>query len=436
MINFDIVNQGSDCFGESETIADIQKHRDLILWAIMKRTRQVLALMRAGRRKQVQKLLHKLGHHDKRRSNEYLGLMYLMLLAGSPSEEIEADMKQLRPSFVQEIQSINRTSRETARESNPTATALSTLFNEWRTAVKDDQNFDPGSRMDTHAQKFVQRFQIALNDDGELEKVLSRDLFVALKRIAREYTLRFDLDSSRQFAQRFANDLETLREAGFRIRITEKQTWHETLHDPKRLKDAFRPHRLLSGPWGPAVGPFLRLPGLLVHDRANLPDDVGLRPVNRFVPVLDGLSQMSGEGGVVRVNGSDGSMDGVAEGVPEILALVFGFAKFATQSGRFVDGAGDPGYFFLETSLFDRLAGIPDILNLSEYLLGSFPVLLDGFPVGNESCIPERNPLRNLQPVLSVTVRSAEKRNCMRRSRRCKQSRRPIPLRWVDPEER
>ncbi len=223
VINFDIANQGSDCFGESETIADIQKHRDLILWAIMKRTRQVLAMMRAGRRKQVQKLLHKLGNHDKRRSNEYLCLMYLMLLSGSPSEEIEAGTKQLRPSFVEEIQSINRTSRETARESNPTATALSTLFNEWRTAVKDDQDFDPGSRTDTHVQKFVQRFQITLNDDGELEKVLSRDLFVALKRISREYTLRFDLDSSRQFAQRFANDLETLREAGFRIRITENR---------------------------------------------------------------------------------------------------------------------------------------------------------------------------------------------------------------------
>ena len=223
VINFDIANQGSDCFGESETIADIQKHRDLILWAIMKRTRQVLAMMRAGKRKQVQKLLHKLGHHDKRRSNEYLCLMYLMLLAGSPSEEIEAGMKQLRPSFVQEIQSINRTSRETARESNPTATLLSTLFNDWHTAVQLDQNLDPGSRRDTHVQEFVQKYQITLTDDAKLENVLARDLFVALKRVTREYTLRFDMHSVQQFAQRFANDLETLREARFAIRITQNR---------------------------------------------------------------------------------------------------------------------------------------------------------------------------------------------------------------------
>ncbi len=223
VINFDIANQGSDCFGESETIADIQQHRDLILWAIMKRTRQVLAMMRAGKRKQVQKLLHKLGHHDKRRSNEYLCLMYLMLLAGSPSEEIEAGMKQLRPSFVEEIQSINRTSRETARESNPTATLLSTLFNDWHTAVQLDQNLDPGSRRDTHVQEFVQKYQITLTDDGKLENVLARDLFVALKRVTREYTLRFDMHSVQQFAQRFANDLETLREARFGIRITQNR---------------------------------------------------------------------------------------------------------------------------------------------------------------------------------------------------------------------
>ena len=115
VINFDIANQGSDCFSESEIIADIQKHRDLILFSIMKRTRQVLAMMRAERRGQVLKLLNEsLGDHDKRRSNEHLSLMYLITLAGSPSEEVEAGMKQLRPSFVQQIQSINRTSRETA----------------------------------------------------------------------------------------------------------------------------------------------------------------------------------------------------------------------------------------------------------------------------------------------------------------------------------
>ena len=73
VVNFDIGNQGSDTFSESEIVADIQKHRDLILFAIMKRTRHVLAMMRDGRRAQALRLLHEeLGHHDKRRCNEYL----------------------------------------------------------------------------------------------------------------------------------------------------------------------------------------------------------------------------------------------------------------------------------------------------------------------------------------------------------------------------
>ena len=224
VINFDIANQNSDCFSESETIADIQKHRDLILFAIMKRTRHVLAMMRDGRRTQALRLLHEdLADHDKRRCNEYLSLMYLMLLAESSPEEIEAGMQRLAPSFVQQIQSINRTSQETARDSNHTATALATLFKAWRNAVELDREMDPESRRDTHVQEFVQKYQVTLSEDEKLENVLSRDLFVALKGIARWYNVRFDMDSSRQFAQRLANDLETLREAGFEIEITKNR---------------------------------------------------------------------------------------------------------------------------------------------------------------------------------------------------------------------
>ena len=72
-------------------------------------------------------------------------------------------------------------------------------------------------------QEFVQRYQVTFSDEGRLENVLSRDLFVALKRTARDFGLRFDIDSSRQFAQRFANDLETLREAGFEVHITKNR---------------------------------------------------------------------------------------------------------------------------------------------------------------------------------------------------------------------
>ena len=190
----------------------------------MKRTREVLAMMRAGLRTRTMKLLHEtLGNHDKRRCNEYLSLMYLMLLAGSPPEEIEAGMKRLVPSFTEQIESINRTSRETARDSNHTATALATLFKAWRNAVEADQDLAYSDRKENHVQEFVQRYQVTFSEEGRLENVLSRDLFVALKRIARDFGLRFDMDSSRQFAQRFANDLETLREAGFEVHIAKNR---------------------------------------------------------------------------------------------------------------------------------------------------------------------------------------------------------------------
>jgi len=220
VINFDVANQGNDCFIESEVVAGIQQHRDLIISAIIKRTRVVLAMMRDGMRRHAMKLLHEaLGSHDKRRCNEYLSLMYLMMLAGSSREEMEQGLGELAPAFARQIESLNRTSRDTARDSNHTATALATLFNAWRTATETNARDVYGDRRTDPLQEFVQRYQIRFEDDGSLREVLSRDLFVALKRVARDFGLRFEMDSSRQFAQRLVNDLETIRGAGFEIEI-------------------------------------------------------------------------------------------------------------------------------------------------------------------------------------------------------------------------
>jgi hypothetical protein len=220
VINFDLANQASDCFLESEVISAIQQNRDLIISAIMKRTSHVLAMMRDGMRRHAMKLLHEaLGNHDKRRCNEYLSLMYLMMLAGSSRQEMEQGLGELAPAFARQIESLNRTSRDTARDSNHTATALATLFNAWRTATETNARDVYGDRRTDPVQEFVQRYQIRFEDDGSLREALSRDLFVALKRVARDFGLRFEMDSSRQFAQRLVNDLETIRGAGFEIEI-------------------------------------------------------------------------------------------------------------------------------------------------------------------------------------------------------------------------
>ena len=208
VVNFDIGMQSNDCFIESEVLSSLAKNRDLIISALMKRTSMALAMMRDGRRSDAMKLIHEqLGNHDKRRCNEYLSLMYLMMLAGSTEEEALEGLAELAPSFVGQIQSVNETSRESSRESNPTATAMGTLFKAWRTAEQLDRHDYLNEGKANSVSTFLQRYQLAFEDDGSLKQVLSRDLFVALKRIAGDYRLNFNMTSSRQFAQRLANDV-------------------------------------------------------------------------------------------------------------------------------------------------------------------------------------------------------------------------------------
>jgi len=68
---------------------------------------------------------------------------------------------------------------------------------------------------------FLERYQIEFEEEGVIGDVLARDLFVALRRVAKEFNLSFQMTSVQQFAQRFSNDLAAIREAGFEITINE-----------------------------------------------------------------------------------------------------------------------------------------------------------------------------------------------------------------------
>ena len=50
--------------------------------------------------------------------------MYLMMLAGSPTQEIEAALVNLDLRFATKIQSLNTTSQIIIREANPISTVL------------------------------------------------------------------------------------------------------------------------------------------------------------------------------------------------------------------------------------------------------------------------------------------------------------------------
>jgi len=248
VIDFERKYQTNACFIESDVIAAVQKNRNLILSALMKRTCEVLAMIKDGARTQAMNLLFQtLGDHDKRRCNEYLSLMYLMLLSSLSPDERVPRLEKLNPEFMEQIQNLNQSTQTTARESNHTATALMTLFRAWDQANEASQQaiFSQGGGKD-YVQEFVARYQVRPDRSGTLKHLLSKELFVALKRVARDFGLVFEMNSPRQFAQRFSNDLETIRSSGFEVEIIKKScgtklftigmTDLDTLRQPDKLK--------------------------------------------------------------------------------------------------------------------------------------------------------------------------------------------------------
>ena len=215
IVRFEMDEQASDCFLEATILAAIGEHRDLIVSALIRRTSRVLALLRDGAQEKVMRLLHHtLGSHGKRRCNDYLSLMYLMLLAGEPTDVIDEALEELHPQFLERVASLNRVSTETARESNPIATVLSALFKAYRHAIEADAESTAMNVNKTNKAVFLERYQINFRDETRIEGALARDLYIALNRLAKDFGLAFHMRSVQQFAQRFSNDLDTVRGVG------------------------------------------------------------------------------------------------------------------------------------------------------------------------------------------------------------------------------
>jgi len=78
---------------------------------------------------------------------------------------------------------------------------------------------DPGKQADhestalnvtkTNKAAFLERYQLDFRDENTIEGALARDLFIALKRLAKDFGLSFNMNS----VQQFSNDLETIRQA-------------------------------------------------------------------------------------------------------------------------------------------------------------------------------------------------------------------------------
>ena len=141
----------------------------------------------------------------------------------------------VNPRFLDQISSLNITTQETARESNPIATALNSLFRAYRQALEADRNSTADHVVKSNKDAFLERYQIEFEEEDVIRGVLARDLFVALRRVAKEFNLSFPMTSVQQFAQRFSNDLAAVREAGFEITINELRNRVRT-YDIRRAK--------------------------------------------------------------------------------------------------------------------------------------------------------------------------------------------------------
>ena len=224
IVRFDMDEKAGNRFLEARILADIGEHRDLIVSALIRRTSRVLAMLRDDAQGSVMEMLSdSLGDHSKSRCNDFLSLMYLMLLAREPAEIVERALEELHPPFLDRIGSLNQVSMETARESNPIATVLSALFKAYRHASEADAESTALNVNKTNRAAFLERYQIDFRDEAFIEGAMARDLYIALNRLAKDFGLAFNMRSVQQFAQRFSNDLETIREVGFEIAIHQRR---------------------------------------------------------------------------------------------------------------------------------------------------------------------------------------------------------------------
>ena len=112
---------------------------------------------------------------------------------------------------------LNAISMDLAMDSNPTATALDTLFNAYYYADRADKEGKGISGGKPSLTSFHEKYQISLERVDYIKEVTSKTLFVALARVAREFSLKFTMKGTNQFARRLVNDKKVIESSGFEI---------------------------------------------------------------------------------------------------------------------------------------------------------------------------------------------------------------------------
>jgi len=201
IFEFDATYQQA-AFLEPPLLAEIAAQRDYLISAILFRISSVFRLMeREGHARAMMALRKELGRHEKTRCDEFLALMYLMRVAGHAEEVHDGLLDNAEPAFVASVLGLNEISRQTTREASPVGMLLTALFAAFQRVNIPDEEFGLAVR----------------SSKRQIEDARPTDLFVAIRRVAKDYGLPCPFTNAVQFGKRLSSAIPSLADEGFNI---------------------------------------------------------------------------------------------------------------------------------------------------------------------------------------------------------------------------
>jgi len=215
LVDFDISHSTLGYFLDAETIQGIMDARNLMLSAIFKKTQMILNLLRDGGHAGIMKLFSdELGHHPKKRCNDYLSLMYLMLLVGMDETEMKKYTEIMHPVFKTILGSQQSLSETQEIESNPFIMFVALLVKERLLAISQDEHGQSSGNLEY----FNRNYGLTFSGDHTIVDAQARDLFSAFNVYARMKGMKPPYISAAQLSKRLRNDIEIIEKAGISVR--------------------------------------------------------------------------------------------------------------------------------------------------------------------------------------------------------------------------
>jgi hypothetical protein len=214
LVDFDISCSTLGYFLEAETLQAIMDARNILLSAIFKKTQMILGLLRDGGHAAIMKLFaDELGQHPKRRCNDFLALMYLMLLVGMDEAEMKKYLCTVHSVFKTILGGQQRLSEAQEIEANPFIMYVALLVKERLLAMAADDNGSPASNLEI----FNRTYGLNFTSDYTITDAQARDLFSAFNALAKNKGMKQPYISAAQLSKRVRNDKKIIERAGIGI---------------------------------------------------------------------------------------------------------------------------------------------------------------------------------------------------------------------------